>query len=189
MAEEKKKIEEKKDHIELVSKVVRVILSNKRRDTAKAKKRDEVSGGGKKPFRQKGTGRARAGSTRSPLWRSGGVVFGPTGDQNHKLSVNRKEAVLARSLAYESKKADTVTLEAGKITKTKEAAVLLKKNSISGKVLLIAKDINLKRYFRNIADLKFTTTDNVNTYDILRANKIVILSAKKKEPVKGGEKE
>jgi large subunit ribosomal protein L4 len=188
MAEENKKTETIKEHPELVSKVVRVVLSNKRKASAKTKKRDEVSGGGRKPFRQKGTGRARAGSNRSPLWRSGGVVFGPTGDQNYKLSINKKEALTARKEAYETKKADIVTVEAGKITKTKEAALLLKKNNISGKVLVMADDISLKRYFRNIADLKFLTTGNENVYDILRANKIVILATKKQETVKAGEK-
>ena len=69
---------------------VLVYQANMRQDTAKTKKRDEVSGGGKKPWRQKGTGRARAGSTRSPIWVGGGCVFGPTGVQNHKLSQNRK---------------------------------------------------------------------------------------------------
>ena len=74
---------------------VQVYMSNCRQATAKTKKRDEVSGGGKKPWRQKGTGRARQGSTRSPQWRGGGVVFGPTGEQNFKLKQNRKEARLA----------------------------------------------------------------------------------------------
>ena len=74
---------------------VQVYMSNSRQATAKTKKRDEVSGGGRKPWRQKGTGRARQGSTRSPQWRGGGVVFGPTGEQNFKLKQNRKEARLA----------------------------------------------------------------------------------------------
>ena len=74
---------------------VQVYMSNCRQATAKTKKRDEVSGGGRKPWRQKGTGRARQGSTRSPQWRGGGVVFGPTGEQNFKLKQNRKEARLA----------------------------------------------------------------------------------------------
>ena len=67
--------------------------ANLRQATAKTKKRDEVSGGGKKPFRQKGTGRARAGSTRSPIWVGGGIVFGPTGEQNFKLKQNKKQDV------------------------------------------------------------------------------------------------
>ena len=74
---------------------VQVYQSNQRQATAKTKTRAEVSGGGKKPWRQKGTGRARAGSTRSPLWRHGGVVFGPTGNQNYTLAQNKKEHALA----------------------------------------------------------------------------------------------
>ena len=74
---------------------VQVYMSNCRQATAKTKKRDEVSGGGRKPWRQKGTGRARQGSIRSPQWRGGGIVFGPTGEQNFKIKQNRKEARLA----------------------------------------------------------------------------------------------
>lgn len=184
MATKTAKAEVKKDNGNLVSKVVRVILSNERRATAKTKKRGEVSGGGKKPFRQKGTGRARAGSTRSPLWRSGGDTFGPTGDQSYALSANKKEMIAARKNAFEAKKADTITVEAGKITKTKEAAELLKKNEATGKVLVLAEDISLKRFFANIAGVKFLTKGQENTFDVMRAEKIVILSGKKKAEVK-----
>jgi large subunit ribosomal protein L4 len=170
---------DKKDNEGLISKAVRVSLSNKRKSPAKTKKRDEVSGGGKKPFRQKGTGRARAGSNRSPLWRGGGVVFGPTGVENHSLSINKKEKAAARKEAMESKNADTVSIAVGKITKTKEAAELLKKSNISGNILVLAENIDLKKYFRNIASLKFVLAGNESTHDILWAKKIVILTGKK----------
>lgn len=174
-----KKTIEKKDNAELISKAVRVSLSNKRKSPAKTKKRDEVSGGGRKPFRQKGTGRARAGSTRSPLWRGGGVVFGPTGIENHSLHINRKEKAAARKEAMDAKKTDTVTITVGKITKTKEAAELLTKNGAAGNTLVLADNNDLKRYFRNIADLKYMIAGNESTHDILWARKIVILTGKK----------
>jgi large subunit ribosomal protein L4 len=176
--------EAKQGESELVSKVVRVILSNKRRATSKTKKRDDVSGGGRKPHRQKGTGRARAGSTRSPLWRGGGVVFGPTGDQNYTLSANKKEVLAARREVMEAKKADTHTIAVTKITKTKEAAALLKKNDISGKVLILAENLELKRCFQNIASLKYLVRGNENTFDVMWADKIVVLSTVKKAEVK-----
>ena len=79
-----------KSNDSVVYDAVQVYMSNCRQATAKTKKRDEVSGGGRKPWRQKGTGRARQGSTRSPQWRGGGVVFGPTGEQNYKIKQNVK---------------------------------------------------------------------------------------------------
>jgi large subunit ribosomal protein L4 len=184
MAEKVTKTEEKKSTGELVSKVVRVILSNKRRATSKTKKRGAVSGGGKKPFRQKGTGRARAGSTRSPLWRGGGVVFGPTGIQNYTLSANKKEVLAARKEVMEDKKADTHTFAAGKITKTKEAAELLSKNDVSGKVLVLAENLDNKRYFQNIPNIKYLIRGNENTFDVIWADKIVILTSAKKAEAK-----
>lgn len=179
MAEEKIKAEVKTEKTENISNAVRVVLSNRRRATGKTKKRAEVSGGGRKPFRQKGTGRARAGSNRSPLWRGGGVVFGPTGNENYNLGINKKEMLAARKEAFAVKKADTVTIPVGKITKTKEAAALLAKNNAVGKVLVLAENKDLKRYFANISDLKYLVSGNENTYDIMRADKIVILTGKK----------
>jgi large subunit ribosomal protein L4 len=184
MAEKEIKKVEKKENSELVSKVVRVILSNKRRATSKTKKRDDVSGGGKKPFRQKGTGRARAGSNRSPLWRGGGIVFGPTGDQNYNLSANKKEVVAARLEIMEAKKADTHTVNVGKLTKTKEAAQLLKKNDAFGKVLILAENLDNKKCFQNIPNTKYLLKGHENTYDVMWADKIVILTSAKKAEAK-----
>jgi large subunit ribosomal protein L4 len=159
----------------LVSKAVRVVLANGRHSTAKTKKRGEVSGGGKKPWRQKGTGRARAGSSRSPIWRGGGVVFGPTGVQNHSLSMNKKEMQAAKKEAFESKKSQTVSLAAPKVAKTKEAAAFLAKNNLSGKILILTDDVTLKKPFKNIAEVKVVETRNVNVFEILWANHIVKL--------------
>lgn len=180
-----------KENLEkLVSKVVRVTEANKRRATAKTKQRGEVSGGGKKPWRQKGTGRARAGSSRSPLWRGGGVVFGPTGNQNPSLSLNKKEAQAAKIAAFEAKKSVTITISTGNLVKTKEAAELLKKNNVAGKTLVLVSEKtekgvkesdkikNLRRVFANIAEVRFAKESDASTNDILWAKNIVILSEK-----------
>jgi large subunit ribosomal protein L4 len=181
----------KKTQIEkLVSKVIRVTEANKRRATAKTKKRGEVSGGGKKPWRQKGTGRARAGSSRSPLWRGGGITFGPTGNQNPSLSLNKKESQAAKKAALEAKKTNTVSVTVSAITKTKEAAELLKKNNISGRTLVLFsektksgekesdKTKNLRKVFANLKDVYFAKESDTSAADILWAKNIVILSEK-----------
>jgi large subunit ribosomal protein L4 len=173
------KVTKTKDLEALTAKVVRAELANARRATAKTKKRGEISGGGKKPFKQKGTGRARAGSSRSPLWRGGGVVFGPTGVQNFSLRVNKKEKAAVLANAFESQKANTVSVAVGKIVKTKDAAKLLTENKAEGKVLVLSDAIELKRFFRNIEGVKFAAKNNVSTNDVLAANKIVILTASK----------
>lgn len=167
----------KKTNLEaLTAKVVRAELANKRRATAKTKKRGEVSGGGKKPFRQKGTGRARAGSSRSPIWRGGGITFGPTGNQNFSLNVNKKEKAAVLKNAFESQKANTVTVAAGKIAKTKDAAELLKANKAEGRVLVLCDAAELKRYFRNIEGVYFISPKMASAYDVLAANKIVVIN-------------
>ena len=150
---------------------VKVYQANMRQDTAKTKKRDEVSGGGKKPWRQKGTGRARAGSSRSPIWVGGGTVFGPTGVQNHKLSQNRKEHRLALRSAYSSKVKELIVVNEFKIAKisTKEFAKTLAVLKATGKVLLILSEDNEKliKSCSNIATLVLTSVDNVSVYDLL----------------------
>ena len=118
-----------------------VYQANMRQDTAKTKKRDEVSGGGKKPWRQKGTGRARAGSSRSPIWVGGGTVFGPTGVQNHKLAQNRKEHKLALKSAYSVlvKNKGLVLVDSFKFEeiKTKNVVNMLKALKVEGKTLIV----------------------------------------------------
>jgi len=180
----------------LVSKVVRVTEANSRRATAKTKKRGEVSGGGKKPWRQKGTGRARAGSSRSPLWKGGGVTFGPTGNQNPSLSLNKKESQAAKVAALESRKSTTITLAAPAMTKTKEAAELLKKSNIEGKTLVLVsaktekgvkeseKIRNMRKVFANIKDVRFAKESDASCADVLWAKNVVILTEKAAAPKK-----
>lgn len=167
----------------LISKAVRTVLANKRQASAKTKTRGQVSGGGKKPWRQKGTGRARAGSSRSPIWRGGGVTFGPTGIQNFALSMNKKEMKAAREQAMEAKKANTFNLSATGLKKTKEAAKLLLDNKITGATLVLIEDkenyAELKRVFKNIKDTVIVYKGNENIHDILSVKNIVVLGAKK----------
>ena len=155
-----------------------VYQANMRQDTAKTKKRDEVSGGGKKPWRQKGTGRARAGSSRSPIWVGGGTVFGPTGEQNHKISQNKKEHRLALKSAWSLKAkknirvVDEFKFEA---IKTKNVVKMLGDLKAEGKVLIVLADANenLILSAQNIANVVITRADNVSVYDLMYFDTIV----------------
>lgn len=162
---------------QVVYDAIKVYQANMRQDTAKTKKRDEVSGGGKKPWRQKGTGRARAGSSRSPIWVGGGTVFGPTGDQNHKLSQNRKEHRLALRSAYSSKVKELVVVDAWKVSKISTKAMVkdLEALKATGKVLLVLSEDNEKliKSCSNIASLVITSADNVSVYDLVYFDHIV----------------
>ena len=162
---------------QVVYDAIKVYQANMRQDTAKTKKRDEVSGGGKKPWRQKGTGRARAGSSRSPIWVGGGTVFGPTGDQNHKLSQNRKEHRLALRSAYSSKVKELVVVDAWKVSKISTKAMVkdLEALKATGKVLLVLSEANEKliKSCSNIASLVITSADNVSVYDLVYFDHIV----------------
>lgn len=159
---------------------VLVYQANMRQDTAKTKKRDEVSGGGKKPWRQKGTGRARAGSTRSPIWVGGGTVFGPTGVQNHKIAQNRKEHKLALKCAYSNvvKEKSLLVVDEFKFDaiKTKAVVKMLKDLNADGKVLIVLKDIddNLILSAQNIKNVVVTAVDNVSVYDLMYFDKVVM---------------
>jgi large subunit ribosomal protein L4 len=155
-------------------------MTNARQGTASTKTRSEVRGGGRKPWRQKGTGRARAGSIRSPLWRGGGVIFGPK-PRDYNISMNRKERRLALRTALMSRDADLIVIEsfAEKLAKpkTKELITALNRWGIEpeAKVLLIVseKDENLYLSARNIAKLKLISADGLNVYDLLWADKLV----------------
>ena len=158
---------------------VQVYQANMRQATAKTKTRSEVSGGGKKPWRQKGTGRARAGSSRSPIWVGGGKVFGPIGNQNFKLSQNKKAHALALKSALTSKVNDKalVVVDEFKLdsVKTKAFAEVLAKLNVSGKALLVLDDANavVVASARNIPTLTVTTTNNLSVYDLLNNGTVV----------------
>lgn len=169
-------------HEDVLQQAVLTYLANRRQATSKTKDRSEVRGGGKKPWRQKGTGRARAGSSRSPIWVGGGVTFGPTGEQNYKLSMNKKAHALALRSALSIKareKAFIVIDEAIEIeAKTKEAAALLEKIGATGKVLLVSDDNkNLLLATQNLPNVQRVSIDNIAVYDLLNADQIVVEKA------------
>ncbi|MEA5469828.1 50S ribosomal protein L4 [Spirulina sp. 06S082] len=159
-------------------------LANARQGTASTKTRAEVRGGGRKPWRQKGTGRARAGSIRSPLWRGGGVIFGPK-PRDYSQKMNRKERRLALRTALTSRAEDLIIVEdfAEQISrpKTKELVSALQRWGVeeTQKVLLILGEKNDNVYFsgRNIEKVRMILATNLNVYDILNADKIVATSS------------
>jgi large subunit ribosomal protein L4 len=155
-------------------------MTNARQGTASTKTRSEVRGGGRKPWRQKGTGRARAGSIRSPLWRGGGVIFGPK-PRDFNLKLNRKERRLALRTALVSRAEDLIVVEEFSAElqqpKTKELLAALARWGAApeNKILLILAEIAENIYLsgRNIENLKLMPADQLNVYDLLHADKIV----------------
>ena len=158
---------------------VQVEQANARQATAKTKVRHEVSGGGKKPWRQKGTGRARAGSSRSPIWVGGGTVFGPVGNQNYTLSQNKKEHQLALRSALSLKTPkDLVVVDEIKFgeKKTKAFVNMLSALKVDSKVLVVVSEIDENTFacVRNVNYARVVTPDNVSVYDLLNVDKLVM---------------
>ncbi|MFA4925223.1 MAG: 50S ribosomal protein L4 [Candidatus Aminicenantales bacterium] len=159
-----------KDH--LVYETVVNYLANQRQGTASTKTKAEISGGGRKPWRQKGTGRARAGSNRSPLWRHGGTTFGPRPrDYGYELPKKARKNALKSALA--AKLADNLLLIINEINisqpKTKEAAAWLKNLKVDSALIIESRENkNLFRAVRNIPEVKAVDGEKLNTYDVLR---------------------
>ncbi|WGV24906.1 50S ribosomal protein L4 [Halotia branconii] len=159
-------------------------MTNSRQGTASTKTRAEVRGGGRKPWRQKGTGRARAGSIRSPLWRGGGVIFGPK-PRDFNVKLNRKERRLALRTALVSRADDLIVVEefSNELArpKTKELIAALTRWGVEpdNKALLILADIAENVYLsaRNVQNLKLIPADQLNVYDLLHADKIVVTAS------------
>ena len=155
-------------------------LANQRQGTQSTKTRSEVSGGGKKPWRQKGSGRARQGSTRAPQWYHGGIGHGPK-PRTYGLAVNKKVRRLAMKSALSAKVAadEMIVLDALKLDaiKTKEVAKVLAALETGKKTLIVLpeKDDVVYRSARNIAGVKVTLVNTLNVYDILNCNSIVVL--------------
>ncbi|MCL6433092.1 MAG: 50S ribosomal protein L4 [Leptolyngbyaceae cyanobacterium HOT.MB2.61] len=159
-------------------------MANARQGTVSTKTRAEVSGGGRKPWRQKGTGRARAGSNRSPLWRGGGVIFGPK-PRDYSLKMNRKERRLALRTALQSRVEDLIVVQdfADKLPrpKTREMAKALAGWGVEpgSKVLLILAERDEMVYLsaRNINNLRLISATNLNVFDLLAADRIVVTTS------------
>ncbi|MCR4793214.1 MAG: 50S ribosomal protein L4 [Lachnospiraceae bacterium] len=153
-------------------------LANNRQGTQKAKTRSEVSGGGRKPWRQKGTGHARQGSTRSPQWAGGGVVFAPTPrDYSFKLNKKEKQAALKSVLTDKVQKEALVVVDELKLDEiaTKEFAKVMKNLNVEkGLVILGDNDKNVVLSARNLADVNTEVVNAINVYDILSARKLVL---------------
>lgn len=162
--------------------VVVAHLANRRRGTACTKTKGEVAGTGKKPWRQKGTGRARAGSFQSPLWRGGGVVFGPKPrDFSLKVNAQIKKLALRKALTERLKAGDVVVVDDLSLPnhKTRHFLNLLKTLEIQGTVLVVASppDRNLLLASRNIPHVEVTTGENLHTYDVLRPDTLLFTRA------------
>lgn len=168
---------------ELLKQAYGTYLANGRENLAVTKTRGLVSGGGKKPWKQKGTGRARFGSSRNPIWRGGGIVFGPTGEENYsrKLNVKAKRLALrqALSLAAAAGKIQVIETFECKEGKAAEAAKLLQKIGANGRVLIVVsdKDEMVERATRNLVKVSATHADYVNVYDTLNAD-VILFSQK-----------
>ncbi len=156
-------------------------LANNRQGTQKAKTRSEVSGGGRKPWRQKGTGHARQGSTRAPQWTGGGVVFAPTPrDYSFKLNKKEKRAALKSALSSRVEEKKLIVLDELALDeiKTKKFQEVLDNLSVS-KALVVLEDENENAVLsaRNIADVKTARTNTINVYDILKYNTLIVTKA------------
>jgi len=166
---------------DLVHRAVLRQLANKRQGTASTLTRSEVRGGGRKPYKQKGTGRARQGSIRTPLRPGGGIIFGPK-PRSYNLDMNRKERRLALRTALISKASIIKTVEdfgsSIDTPKTKEITEGLSRLGVdqSKKVLVILDNpaLNIKKSIQNIANVRLMLADQLNVFDILNANEIVI---------------
>ncbi len=157
-------------------------LANGRDNLAVTKTRGLVSGGGKKPWKQKGTGRARFGSSRVPIWRGGGITFGPTGQENYSKQMNTKARRLALrqalSLSAGEKRVKVIEAFDCKDGKTAQTAKLLKKIDARGRTLIVvkAKDDLIERATRNLPGVKAVAADYLNVYDVVNADSLVFSS-------------
>jgi len=180
------KIFEVKPNQHLLAEAVRIQQSNSRAGNAHTKTRGEVSGGGKKPWKQKGTGRARAGSTRGPIWRHGGIAFGPRSNRNWELKINKKAKTQALFMSLSDKANDKLFIVIDQIAlenpKTKEFNAVLKglqgslKNLGKKQMLIVPKkDEKLFRSTKNLKSVNTVLANSLNLIDVITANSILVL--------------
>ncbi len=159
---------------------INLSMANARQGSHSVKTRSEVSGGGRKPWRQKGTGNARQGSTRAPHWVGGGVVFGPSSNRNYTKKMNKKERRLAlkSALTYKAKANEVVAIEKFdvKTNKTRDMIKLLSDLNLTGKLLIVTTELTENEVLatRNINSIKLILANELNTYDVLSYDKLVI---------------
>ena len=164
---------------ELVKLAYDAYLANSRSSHAKTLKRGEVRGGGKKPWKQKGTGRARFGSTRNPIWRHGGVAFGRTGEENFTKKISKSAKLIAVRQALSMKNAEKAVVVLGDVKfdgKTKSAAKALKDLKLEGKNVLMVvaeKTPEVLRSTNNLSNVKLVRATYLNVFDIMNADAIV----------------
>ena len=153
-------------------------LANKRQGTQKAKTRAEVSGGGRKPWRQKGTGHARQGSTRAPQWTGGGVVFAPTPrDYSFKLNKKEKRAALKSALTSKVQDSKLIVIDELKFDEIKTKNFVEVMNNLKvqkGLVVIAENDANVVMSARNVADVNTTLVNTINVYDVMKAKTVVL---------------
>jgi large subunit ribosomal protein L4 len=166
----------------LIHEAVVAYLANQRQGTASSKERSDVAGGGGKPYRQKGTGRARAGTIRSPIYRGGGVVFGPH-PRNYRIKMTKKtkRQALTSSLSSRAGAGDILVIKAIELEapKTKEMAGILKTIDVfEQKTLIVLEKSNeaVVKSVRNIPGVRITPADLVSTYDVIWADKVLLTS-------------
>ena len=170
---------ELKNH-ELLKQAYQAYMANGRENLAKTLKRGEVSGGGKKPWKQKGTGRARFGSIRVPIWRGGGITFGPLGKENYskKITTGAKRTALRQALTLKSQANKIIVIEDFIVTdgKTSTAAAMLSKIGANRRVLIAVenKTPELERSVRNLKNVELVQAAYLNTYTVLNADALVI---------------
>jgi len=166
-------------NVEAMHQVVKMLLANRRQGTQSTLTRAEVRGGGIKPWRQKGTGRARQGSTRSPQWRHGGVVFAPK-PRSYRYSVPKKIKRIAMKSALSSKVVDNEIIVVDELNfaapKTKQVVNMLDSLKAEAKILLVLadKNENVEKSARNIEGVKIALVNTLNVYDILNCDKFII---------------
>lgn len=172
-------IKEVKNH-DLIKFVYHANLNNHRDNLAITKTRGLIRGGGRKPWRQKGTGRARFGSSRNPIWRGGGIVFGPTGNENYSTQVNKKTSSLAKLLALNLQMKDKKLVVIDKFdlkeAKTKNLNLILKKLKLEGRVILVDSNLseNLIKAASNIPNVSLSNDNTLSVNKLLDNDYIVI---------------
>ena len=165
---------------QVVYEAVVLNAASKRQGTHSTKTRSEVSGGGRKPWRQKGTGNARQGSIRAPHWVGGGVVFGPNANRNYTKKMNKKERRLAlkSALTYKANDKEIIAIEKFDLesNKTRDFLKFLKDLKVNGKALIVTTELTDNNILatRNVKNVKLVLANELNTYDVLAYDKLII---------------